>query len=304
MLGWVWRRFWGHPAIVWLLVLAIIFATEAAVMLVLPALLPAPRPRLLEAAIDAILLVTILAPVIWGSVVRPLREIIRLRTRHLSELLVRIEADRRRTAHELHDGIGQSLSLLVSGLRSAHATLHDPEAIARCGRLLELAQTALKDTKRLALGLRPSMLDDLGLAPALERLVDDVRTHDGMKISLETEDIIARRFPEAVETAVFRLVQEALANVIRHAKAKEATVAVTWSDGRLRVEVEDDGQGMAPVEARELAAGHLGLVGMQERVALLGGELAILSEPGRGTCIRATLPVQEQTDERNPPLAG
>src|SRR6516162_2928596 len=164
-----------HPAAVWLLVLAAMFVTEYSVMMALPWLLPPERSPLLEAAVDAILLISVLAPVIWWTVVRPLREVIRLRNRFLADLFARIEADRRHMARELHDGTGQSLSLLISGLRSVRDSLGDPDTVGRYEHLLKLASQALTDVKRLALGLRPSVLDDLGLEPALERLVEDLR---------------------------------------------------------------------------------------------------------------------------------
>jgi signal transduction histidine kinase len=280
------------PVIVWFLVLVTIFVTEYAVMVALPAIWPAPRPRLAEAAVDAITLVAVLAPLIWGTVVRPLQEVIRLRARFLTDLFARIEAEKRRTAHELHDGVGQSLSLLVSGLRSAHATISDPEVATRCEQLLRLAQESLREVKRLALGLRPSLLDDLGLAPALERLVADVRQHHPIKVTLDASDLVEARLPEPVETAVFRIVQEAIANVVAHAGASSASVVLSRGEGAVRVSVTDDGVGISAARPVAAEAGHLGLSGMRERAALLGGSLTVESAPGRGARITAVLPVK------------
>lgn len=280
------------PVAVWCLVLVTIFVTEYAVMVALPLLWPGPRPRLGEAAVDAITLVAVLAPLIWGTVVHPLQEVIRLRARLLTDLFARIEAEKRRTAHELHDGVGQSLSLLVSGLRSAHATITDPEVAVRCEHLLRLAQESLREVKRLALGLRPSLLDDLGLAPALERLVADVRQHHPIELTLDVSDLADARLPEPVETAVFRIVQEALANVVAHAGASSASVVLSRGDGALRVTVTDDGRGLSAARPVAAEAGHLGLNGMRERASLLGGSLVIDSSPGRGTQIIVVLPVK------------
>jgi signal transduction histidine kinase len=264
------------------------FVTEYAVMLALPWLLPPQHSRLLESAVDAMLLIAVLAPVIWWTVVRPLREVIRLRNRFLADLFARIEADRRHTAQELHDGTGQSLALLITGLRSVREAPADPEATARCEHLLKLAGEALTDVKRLALGLRPSLLDDLGLAPALERLVADLREQHPLELSLDTDDVTGIRLPEAVETAVFRIAQEALANVVAHAGATSASVTVRRRAGAVTVEVVDDGSGIAPAGWRK--GGHLGLIGMRERATLLGGEFAALSAPARGTRVTATIP--------------
>ena len=284
-------KFWLYPAAVWLAVLAIIFATEYVVMLALPRLLPPKAPKLLEPFVDAVILIAVLAPVIWWTVVRPLREVIRLRTQFLTDLFSRIETDRRGTAHELHDGVGQSLSLLVSGLRTAHESAAAPETAARCEHFLQLAQQALKDVKRLALGLRPSILDDLGLAPALERLASDVRENYPIELTLDASEVAGQRFAEPVETAAFRIVQEALANVVTHSGAKTASVTVGRRGGQLAIEVTDDGCGFDPADARLQSTGHLGLIGMRERAKLLGGTFALHSARGRGARVSAAIPV-------------
>ena len=279
-----------HPAAVWLLVLAAMFVTEYSVMMALPWLLPPERSPLLEAAVDAILLISVLAPVIWWTVVRPLREVIRLRNRFLADLFARIEADRRHMARELHDGTGQSLSLLISGLRSVRDSLGDPDTRSRCEHLLKLAGEALTDVKRLALGLRPSMLDDLGLAPALQRLVADLQQQHPLKVSLEADEVAGIRLSEAAETAVFRIVQEALANVVAHANARCASVTLRRRDDTVTIEVLDDGCGIAATGFEK--GGHLGLTGMRERATLLGGNFVIDSAPTRGTRLTAIIPAR------------
>jgi signal transduction histidine kinase len=278
-----------YPSAIWWVVLATVFLTEHAVMGVLPRLLPGPHSRFVEATVDALILTAVLAPVVWWTVVRPLREVIRLRARFLTDLFARVEADRRHTAHDLHDGVGQSLSLLVSGLKTAQAAAADPDLARRCQHLLELAQTALKDVRRLALGLRPSVLDDLGLAPALERLVADAREHHPIALTLDAGGLAGARLPGEVETAVFRIVQEAVANVVKHAGAATASVVVARRNSTISVSVADDGCGFRPGGVD--AAGHLGLTGMRERAVLLGGRLAIDSAPGRGTRITADIPI-------------
>jgi signal transduction histidine kinase len=280
-----------YPSAVWWVVLGTVFLTEHAVMGVLPWLLPGPHGRFLEATVDSLVLTAVLAPLAWWAAVRPLRELIRLRSRFLTDLFARIEADRRHTAHDLHDGVGQSLSLLVSGLKTAHAATADPAVAVRCEHLLGLARAALEDVRRLSLGLRPSVLDDLGLAPALERLVADVREHHPIDVTLDVTALTGGRLPEGVETAVFRIVQEAVANVVKHSGAKAASVAIRRRDGVVTAEVADDGRGFRPAE-KGAAAGHLGLTGMRERAILLGGRFTIDAAPCGGTRIRAEIPVE------------
>ncbi len=283
-------RGWHHPIAVWVGLLAIIFGAEYTVMLILPWLVPQRSSRLLESAVDAVVLTLLLAPVLWWTLVRPLREVIRLRTQFLADLFAQIESDRRQTAYELHDGVGQALTLLISGLRSARSCRVNAECTSRVNGFKQLAENALAEVRRLASGLRPSLLDDLGLAPALERLVDDVRRHHPIQISLDLAGVIGVSLPEQVATTVFRNVQEALANVIKHSRAQQATVQVRLVNGTVLGEVSDDGCGIDPPRLRTLPPGHLGLRGMQERATLLGGEFSISSVPGQGTRVALSIP--------------
>lgn len=283
-----------HPARVWAVVTLVVFATECVVMLALPWVLPEGHSRVLEAALDAVVLTAVVSPVLWLTIVRPLREVLRIRTRFLGDLFAAIEAERRRIAYDLHDGVGQSLSLLVSGLRSAHDGITQPDVARRCRDLQTLAEAALRDVKRLALGLRPSLLDDLGLAPALERVVADTREHHAIDLALDVAGVADERLPERVETAVFRIVQEALSNVLRHSGATHASVRIWRGEGNVGVLVEDDGRGIEPAHLSAPRPGHLGLTGMRERATLLGGTLSVESGHGRGTRVTATIPVEDR----------
>jgi len=280
---------------VWLVVLGAVFVTEAAVMVALPCVLPADRSRLLEATADAVLLTVVVAPLLWRLLVRPLREANRVRADFLADLFASIEADRRQTAHDLHDGVGQSLTLLVSGLRSAVPDVSDPDVARRYLELKELAKQALADVKRLALGLRPSLLDDLGLAPALERLAADVRANHPIEVTLDVAAVAETRLPAAVETTLFRIAQEALANVVAHAKAARATVALRRLGNTVELDVTDDGVGVPPAVLTGRNPGHLGVTGMRERATLQGGEMALHSSPGSGTRLSVRLPVERGT---------
>lgn len=285
-------RCWVQPGMVGGIVLASVFVTEYTVMLSLPWLLPREPSRFLEATVDACFLTVVLAPLLWRTVVQPLQEVIRLRTRYLTDLFARVETNKKKVAHELHDGVGQTLSLLVSGLRSAHSSISDPGMASRCEGLLTLAQTALKDVKRLAVGLRPSLLDDLGLAPALERLASDIREQRGLELTLDLAGLEQGPLPEGADIVIFRIVQEALSNVVAHAHAKKASVLIGRMDGELHIEIADDGVGFPAAEEQIGRAGHLGLLGMRERTALFGGQFGIVSTPGRGTRIEVAIPVK------------
>lgn len=284
----------AHPARVWVVVMSVVFAAEYGVMLALPWVLPDGHSRALEAALDAVVLTTVVSPVLWLTIVRPLREVLRIRTRFLGGLFAAIEAERRRIAYDLHDGVGQSLSLLVSGLRSAHDGVAQADVARRCLDLQTLAESALRDVKRLALGLRPSLLDDLGLAPALERVAADIREHHAIDLALDVGGVAGERLPEQVETAVFRIVQEALSNVLQHSGAKRASVRVWRGGGGVGVRVEDDGRGIEPAYLIAPRPGHLGLSGMRERATLLGGTLSVESAPGRGTRVLVSVPVEDR----------
>lgn len=283
-------RSWLYPIAVWLTLLAIVFVAEYAVMQLLPLLMRPHASRLLESAIDSVILTLLVAPMLWWTIVRPLREIIRLRTQFLTDLFAQIECDRRQTAHELHDGVGQSLTLLISGLRSAKSCRANRECSGRVDEFQRLAESALAEVRRLSMGLRPSLLDDLGLAPALERMIEDVRAHRAIDIALTMNLLDSKRLSDQVATAIFRIVQEALTNVVKHSQATAATVVVKQIEGAIHVEVRDNGRGIEDARLSAVPPGHLGLRGMQERAALLGGRLSLDSGNGRGTCITVTIP--------------
>lgn len=197
------------------------------------------------------------------------------------------ELERRRLARELHDETGQALTSILLGLKAIGAA-REPEATARAEEeVRELVVQALRDVRRLAVELRPKALDDFGLVPALERLAEMTTERSGLEIHLQA-NLPAKRLPVELETVVYRVVQEALTNVLKHADAHTVSILVTVGDGSVSAVVEDDGRGFALDETREDA---LGLVGMRERLSLLAGELTIESARGAGTTVRALLPI-------------
>lgn len=201
------------------------------------------------------------------------------------------EEERRRVALELHDETGQALSAILVGLRTAEEAATVEEARQVIQRLRDLAGQTVRDVGRLARGLRPSVLDDLGLIPALHHLADEVLAMGGPEVRVRGSpgDGVA----PAIQTTVYRILQEALRNVLRHARAGEVSVTVSREDGAVRAVVRDDGVGFDAAAALARAGRHqsLGLMGMQERAALVGGSVAIESRPGAGTSVTVSLPL-------------
>ena len=289
--------FWTHPALVWAVVLATVFIAEAAVMLVLPWVMPREVSWLAHSAVDAVLLTVIVAPVLWRTVDRPLRQILQIRTRFTANLVASTESLRRGLAHELHDGVGQSMTLLVSGLRSLQAGTNEADLRRRLPQLQQLAQEALDEIRRMSLGLRPSLLDNLGLAPALEQLAAHTRECHPIELTADVEAISGERFSEAVETAVFRIAQEALHNIVKHSAASRASIEARLDRGGLVLEIADNGRGLPPAlrGGAAVGPGRLGLIGMRERAALLDGEATVESTPGKGTRIVVCIPIEKPT---------
>jgi signal transduction histidine kinase len=193
------------------------------------------------------------------------------------------ELERRRLARELHDETGQALTSILLALKP----LEDGPASEAVAELHELVVTALQDVRRLAVELRPSALDDFGLAAALERLVSTLQERTGIDTAVESS-LSDERLPAEVEVALYRVVQESLTNVIKHAGATHVSVVLTRRGGGVSAIVEDNGRGFAESELREDA---LGVVGMRERLALVGGTLELESAPGIGTTVSAYVPL-------------
>jgi signal transduction histidine kinase len=194
------------------------------------------------------------------------------------------ELERRRLARELHDETGQALTSILLGLKSLEETGHgDGEAL---GKLRELVVQTLQDVRRLAVELRPTALDDFGLPAALERLVNGFAEQTGATVELESR-LGDDRLPADVETALYRIVQEALTNVVKHAQAERVSIVLQRKDGIVTAVIEDDGRGFPSGDG----AGGLGLVGMKERVELVQGRLKIETAEGKGTTLVVEVPV-------------
>jgi len=199
------------------------------------------------------------------------------------------EEERKRVAREIHDQLGQALtaikldlSSLVRGLPASHSPV-----LEKGIPLLRLVDETIQSVRRISAELRPGMLDDLGLAATVEWAAEEFATRTGTKCHL---DLAAEQIAIDSETAtaVFRIFQETLTNVARHANASEVSVRLAQEDGDLTLEVHDNGRGIGQDELAK--ASSLGILGMRERALLLGGTLTITGEPGKGTTVRIQIP--------------
>jgi signal transduction histidine kinase len=154
--------------------------------------------------------------------------------------------------------------------------------------LRELVVSTLHDVRRLAVELRPAALDDFGLVPAIERLVETVAEQSGLDFDLQSQ-LADERLPTDAETALYRIAQEALTNILKHADARHVTVLMSQTNRVARLSVQDDGRGFDP---GDVGGGGVGLIGMRERMALVGGRLTIESTEGAGTMLTAEVPLQ------------
>jgi signal transduction histidine kinase len=206
--------------------------------------------------------------------------------RHLSNQLVRVQEEERKTiSRELHDEVGQ----LLTGLRMELGTLShynpDEEFRERLESVKRLAEEALRSVRNLALLVRPSMLDDLGLKPALAWQVKEFSRRCGIPVSLNIEGNLDN-LPEALRLCLYRAIQEAMTNCVKHAEASRVTVVVKQDETRVTASVQDDGRGFDVL----VRTPGLGLLGMTERVRALQGRMSVSSEPGSGTLISLELP--------------
>lgn len=281
------------PWRLFVVVLGLIFMVEATVMLVLPVLLPSSVSPSVEAIVDACLLTGLLAPLMWCLVVRPLRSLAATRTELLARVLTAQEEERGRIARDLHDGLGQSLTCLTVGLRAVEERSTDESIREHVQELRRIGSETHQEIRRLATGLRPSVLDDLGLAAALERYLDDLGKVHGVQTKLDVQNLGGSRLPNAVETALYRIIQEATTNAIRHGAATEIRLTMRRTPQSVELQVRDNGCGFDPQAAfrRSGETRSFGLTSMRERVDLLSGTLSIDSHFGTGTEVIVWIPL-------------
>jgi PAS domain S-box-containing protein len=221
----------------------------------------------------------------------------RERLQTLSRRLVEIqESERRYVARELHDEAGQALTSLMVGLRLLEREAQRPEAVvAGVAELKRMVDSVLENLHRLAMDLRPASLDHLGLVAALRQYAEAVSDQHGLVVQFETVGL-RDRLPSDVESSIYRMVQEALTNVIRHARATRVDVLLEQRDDKLVVIVEDNGVGFDPTAVMQ--NGRLGLFGVRERAEMLGGRLVLESAAGVGTTLLVEVPYGDPDPHR------
>ena len=230
-----------------------------------------------------------------------LREKEEVRTQLLGRVISAQEEERMRIARELHDESAQLLATLLVEIGAAEDILPATAKRARAylGRAKKDATRALTEMRQRILDLRPSALDDLGLVAAVQWYAQTrlEQAGEGVRVSVNGSQ---RRLPAAVETALFRIAQEAINNVAKHAMASNVSIRLEFTKGSVSVVVKDDGQGFdikAVAESKDKTQG-LGLLGMKERAALLGGRATIESRPGRGTRVAVEIPLEGDDGQR------
>ena len=198
------------------------------------------------------------------------------------------ELERARLARELHDETGQALTSILLGLKPLEQAATSDEARAAVADVRELVVSTLQSVRRLAVELRPSALDHFGLEAAVERLAETFREQSGLAVDLETQ-VGSERLTSEAETTLYRVIQEGLTNIVKHAGATRVSILLQRKDTTVVAVIEDDGAGFDPSTTREDA---LGLAGMRERVSLAGGRLQVESTPGSGTTLVAEVPAK------------
>ena len=215
-----------------------------------------------------------------------------LARKELQQLSARLveaqESERRSISRELHDEVGQALTGVLVEMANLSTSIRtgDTRAVeAKAGEIKKLIENSISVVRNMALLLRPSMLDDLGLVPALEWQAREVSKRSGLRIGVEADGVF-EELSEEHKTCVYRVVQEALHNIVQHAGARNVKVTVRQQQAHLHLAIEDDGKGF---EARRERG--MGLLGIQERVSHLGGSFAVASEPGHGATLNIMLPL-------------
>ena len=219
----------------------------------------------------------------------------------LGQVVLAQEEERNRISIDLHDSVAQWLVAASYGMQAFRQSLPPGEVDRARDELTDMEQTvtrSLRELRRVVIGLRPPALDELGLNHALKKSLDDYK-RDGV-IYKYTQTGEPRRLPSSMEITTYRIVQEALANVRKHSNATRVTLRVEFRDDGLMVEIRDNGQGfnLSSTLDSAISVGHLGLLGMKQRVDMLGGELNIKTSEGKGTSITVNLPIQIPVEER------
>lgn len=288
-----------NPKRLLVLLAVAIFFGETCVMFLLTYFQPLPVG--VEALLDSTMLLIVISPTFYFLLFRPFMQHLQLEQksqqeiRQLSQqLMMAVEAERKKVAMDLHDHFGQVLTGLQFGLESLHNRLREAPVAdsSQTAELMVMARRLGEDLRGYAACLRPVLIDDLGLVPALEWQIEELRRqHPGLLIDFRTFGV--RKQPPAVTAeALFRICQEALNNAIKHARAHHVEVVLVYCYPNFILTVRDDGVGFDP--DRLTSGCGIGLWSMRERAALAGGHLQITSRPQTGLTVRVELPAAEE----------
>lgn len=228
-----------------------------------------------------------------------------IRQELLNKVITAQEDERKRISRELHDETSQSLTSLIIGLKLLIDQGLDEKQIQTISEMKNLASNTLKEVHRLAVELRPTVLDDMGLIPAIERFVNVYSQNFKIDIDFHVQKKVNERLPGEIETALYRIVQEALTNIAKYAEAGNVSVLLDIKDEGVKLIIEDDGWGFDLDQVEQSEAMNLGIAGMKERALLLNGNFLIESASGQGTTIYVCIPlkrreVHEITNKINP----
>jgi PAS domain S-box-containing protein len=223
----------------------------------------------------------------------------------LRQLVTAQEDERRRISRELHDSIGQLLAGLTMAVKAARAADLPPRVHTVLDDVQRISDELSRSAHEFAVRLRPTALDDLGLVPAVEQLLAKIAARAPFEVDFHAQGMNGQRLPTEVETVLYRVVQEAVTNAVRHASPSHVSVLASRTDEDVTLAVEDDGIGFHP-DRTHAATDHppLGLVGMKERVGLIGGTLQVESSPGRGTTVIVRIPLAGGSDRGYIPNAS
>lgn len=282
------------PLRVFAVILILVFIVETGIMFVIATVAPVKSDSPFMGVLDALVLTAILCPAVWWLVVRPLRSLVEERGVLLTRLFRAQEEERTRLARDLHDELGQQLTVVLLGMRAAEQAPTVEEARQRIDVARQAVTGSLEAARRIARGLSPSVLTDFGLTVAVDRLCESVRAAGVIEIERDPGAALPRLRPE-VEIAAYRVVQEAVTNAARHSGAKRVRVSLELDGDSLKLGVRDDGRGFGESEGGGGGGGGggpsgLGMQGMRERVHLLGGAWRSACDAASGTTIEASIP--------------
>ncbi len=280
------------------LTLLITFSLEMTVMLFLPDAFDGILGTWAMAATDSFLLSALLAPCIWVFMVRPLQQVAESRKQFLEWAIRTEERKASEISRDLHDNFGQLLTTINVGLRTIEELAGEKRVVVLAQQLRATGQQLHEQVRALARVLRPTALDDLGLAAAISNLTHDLNRVSDVEINLQIDDLMGLRFPIEIETAIYRVCQEAISNSIQHGSAKKISIRCSVQGSRLFLSIEDDGVGfdMGEVSSR-LNGRPFGLISMRERIKTIGGQASILSSVGKGVLVEVVVDVPSESQE-------